>query len=226
MTNRNHKFSKGQTKKENNKANVIREERREGVYGNVIAIVISGLAFLVSCLSLAATIYFSYKEYEYKLDPEVAAATEIGAEAYETGGKYVSHVYSDGIKIQILNKNNLEKAYLIYSDSRVEKLDINDVEDALETKLNENIKMNKYDLQIGEISYQYCFLYLEGLDGGNELTLIYAKSGDGEFEFNEATGIKVWGLANSNKDDPKYEGERIMAEQYLKIMEESAAYIL
>lgn len=73
---------------------------------------------------------------------------------------------------------------------------------------------------------QYCFLYLEGLDGGNELTLIYAKSGDGEFKFDEAAGIKVWGLANSNKDDPKYEGERIMAEKYLKIIEESAAYIL
>lgn len=226
MTNKNHKLSKGQTKKENNKTNVIRDERRERMYGNVIAVVISGLALLVSCLSLATAIYFSNKEYKYKLDPEVTAATEIGAEAYEIGGKYVSHVYSDGIKIQILNKNNLEKAYLVYSDNRVERLNINEVEDVLETKLNEYIKMNKYDLQIGEISYQYCFLYLEGLDGGNELTLIYAKSGDGEFKFDEAAGIKVWGLANSNKDDPKYEGERIMAEQYLKIMEESAAYIL
>lgn len=224
MTNKNHKFSKGQTK-ENNGTNKINEKRGKGM-GGIISMYVSVLGAVVSIVSVIFTIYFANKEYKYKLDPEVTAATEIGAEAYEIGGQYVSHVYSDGIKIQILNKNNLEKAYLIYSDNRVERLNINEVEDALETKLNEYIKMNKYDLQIGEMSYQYCFLYLEGLDGGNELTLIYAKSGDGEFKFDEAAGIKVWGLANSNKDDPKYEGERIMAEKYLKIMEESSAYIL
>ena len=225
MTNKNHNFNNKQKKKTTSKNSGIREEGR-GRMGGSISTYVSILGAVVSVVSTIFTIYFSNKEYKYKLDPEVTAATEIGAEAYEIGGKYVSHVYSDGIKIQILNKNNLEKAYLVYSDNRVERLNINEVEDVLETKLNEYIKMNKYDLQIGEISYQYCFLYLEGLDGGNELTLIYAKSGDGEFKFDEATGIKVWGLANSNKDDPKYEGERIMAEQYLKIMEESAAYIL
>lgn len=225
MTNKNHNFNNKQKKKTTSKNSGIREEGR-GRMGGSISTYVSILGAVVSVVSTIFTIYFSNKEYKYKLDPEVTAATEIGAEAYEIGGKYVSHVYSDGIKIQILNKNNLEKAYLVYSDNRVERLNINEVEDVLETKLNEYIKMNKYDLQIGEISYQYCFLYLEGLDGGNELTLIYAKSGDGEFKFDEAAGIKVWGLANSNKDDPKYEGERIMAEQYLKIMEESAAYIL
>lgn len=58
------------------------------------------------------------------------------------------------------------------------------------------------------------------------MTLIYTKSDGEEFTFDEASGVEVWGMANSNKADPEYEGERIMAEQYLKILEESAEYIL
>lgn len=221
MTNKKHKFNEGQTKKEIDKINEKREQDR----GSMISMYVSILGAVVSIVSAIFAIYFANKEYKYKLDPDVVAETGIGTETYEEDGKYVSVVYSDGIEIQILNKNNLEKAYLIYSDNRVEKLNINEMEDVLETKLNEKIKMNKYDLQIGEISYQYCFLYLEGLDGGSELKLIYTKSGGGEITFDEAMGIAVWGMANSNLDDPQYEGERIMAEQYLKILKESADYI-
>ena len=42
---------------------------------------------------------------------------------------------------------------------------------------------------------------------------------------NSVSGIEVWGLANNNEDNPKYEGERIMAEQYKKILKGSSDYI-
>lgn len=226
MTNRNRNLNKEQKRKVISKNSWIREEGKGRMYGNVIALAISGLALLVSSLSVATTIYFSNKEYEYKVKPEVTATTAIGAEVYMEAGKYVSNVYSDGIKIQLRDRNNLSKAYLIYADNRVKKLNVNEEQETLEEKLNEYIKTDKYNLQVGEMTYQYWFLFLVNLDSSSDVTLIYAKSDGDEFVFNEASGIEVWGMANSNPGDPQYEGERIMAEQYLKILEESTQYIL
>lgn len=226
MTNQNHKLSKERKKKKTCKTNVIREERRERMYGNVIALVISGLALLVSSLSLATTIYFSNKEYEYKVEPEVVTRTQMAIEAYEEDGKHISHFYSSGISIELLDKNNLQKAYLIYADNRVEKLNVNEEQGTLEEKLNERIKTDKYNLKVGDRTYQYWFLFLVSLDGSSNMTLIYTKSDGEEFTFDEVSGVEVWGLTSSNKSDPEYEGERIMAEHYLKILEESAEYIL
>lgn len=134
-------------------------------------------------------------------------------------------IYSDGIRIEIQEKNNLERAYLIYPDNEVEKLNINEVDAVLEEELNENIKLKKYDFQYGEQRYQYRFLYLIGLDGNTELSLIYIKSGKDEMVFNGVSGIEIWGLANSHPDDPDFEGEKMMAAQYEQIIKDSEKYI-
>lgn len=223
MTNRNHNLNKKQKRKAASKNSGIREERR-GRMGGSISTYVSILGAAVSVISTIFTIYFANKEYEYKVKPEVTATTSVGAEAYLEKGQYVSHVYSDGIKIHLLDKNNLAKAYLIYADNRVEKLDINEEQETLEEKLNEYIKTDKYNLKVGDKTYQYWFLFLESLDGSSDMMLIYTKLDGNEFTFDEVSGVEVWGMANSNPDDQQYEGERIMAEQYLKILKESADY--
>lgn len=224
MTNKNRNLKK-QKWKATSKNSGTREERR-GRMGGSISTYVSILGAVVSVVSTIFTIYFANKEYEYKLKPEVTATTSVGAEAYMEKGQYVSHVYSDGIKIHLLDKNNLAKAYLIYADNQVEKLDVNEEQKILEEKLNEYIETDKYNLKIGDVTYQYWFLFLVNLDRSSDMTLIYTKSDGNEFTFDGVSGVEVWGMANSNLDDPQYEGERIMAEQYLKIIEESAAYIL
>lgn len=225
MTNRNHNLNKKQKRKTTSKNSGIREERR-GRMGGSISTYVSILGAVVSVVSTIFTIYFANKEYEYKVKPEVTASTRIAIEAHVEEGRQVSELYSSGINIELLDRNNLAKAYLIYADNRGEKLNVNEEQGTLEEKLNECIKTDKYNLKVGDRTYQYWFLFLVSLDGSSDMTLIYTKSDGNEFTFDGVSGVEVWGMANSNKDDPKYEGERIMAEQYLKIMEESAAYIL
>ncbi|MCR1953105.1 hypothetical protein NSA50_19100 [Clostridium sp. DSM 100503] len=165
------------------------------------------------------------KEYKYKLSPEVTVAAKIKVKAYEVDGNAEKEVYSEGVKIEILNKNNLEKAYLIYPNNVVKKLNVNEVENTLEENFNKDIELEKYNLEVGGRSYQYVFLLLMGMDGSYDLYLIYVKTGGDEIVINSVSGIEIWGFENSNKDNPEYEGERIMAEQYRKILEESSNYI-
>lgn len=227
MASRNHNLNKKQKRKTVSKNNGIREEKEGRMYGNVIAIVISGLALLVSSLSLAATIYYSNKEYRYKLEPEITADTEIGVQAYHTGDNIRSFdVYSDGITIRVLAKNNLSKAYLIHPDFTVKELEIDDVENVLKQELDNSFKVGEYDLKTEEASYQYCFVVLMGLDGSYSLTLIYTKWDGEEFVFDGISDIEVLGLANSNMEDPRYEGEKIMAQRYKMILQESENYMI
>lgn len=170
----------------------------------IIAIITIGISILSLVVSIIAVNYAD-KEYEYRLSPEVT-------------------VQSEKVKINIINKNNLEKAYLIYPNNVVKNLKVNDIENILEENLNEDINLGNYDLEVGSKFYQYRFLLLMGMDGSYDLYLIYIKTGGEEIVINSVSGIEIWGLANRN-NNPEYEGERIMAEQYQKILEESFNYI-
>lgn len=216
-------------KQENNVNNKEKEnEKNEGkykMYESIVVLVISGISLGVSIFVACFTVYYANKEYEYKLSPEITAKTEVRVKAYKVGDDTEHKVYSDKIEIKILNKNNMDKAYLIYPNNVVKKLTINEMENTLEEDLNEDAKMEKYDLEVGNKFYQYRFLFLTGKDGSNELYLIYMKTDGKEIVLDGVSGIEIWGLANANKDNPEYEGERIMAEQYEEILKESYDYI-
>ena len=49
-------------------------------------------------------------------------------------------------------------------------------------------------------------------------------NGEG-FEFQAASGIEIWGLANSHSNNPEFEGEKVMATQYEKLIKDSEKYI-
>ena len=226
MKNRDKKNKQLNLKKQE-KTNVSKEKevKKQGMDAkiaiDIVALIVSALAVVLAGFSLL----YAKKEYDYKIDPEVTASMGVKAEAYQVNGKNEYQIYSDGIRIEIQEKNNLERAYLIYPDNEVEKLNINEVDAVLEEELNENIKLKKYDFQYGEQRYQYRFLYLIGLDGNTELSLIYIKSGKDEMVFNGVSGIEIWGLANSHPDDPDFEGEKMMAAQYEQIIKDSEKYI-
>ena len=185
------------------------------------------MSLIVSIISIGASGYFAIKEYQYKLDPEVTANTEIGVMAYQTDDSMKSFdVYSDGITIHILAKNNLSKAYLIYPDFTGKEMAVNDVEHILEQELDSGFKVGEYDLQTGEAAYQYRFVALKGLDGSYNLTLIYTKWDGEEFVFDGVSDMEVWGMANSNVIDPLYEGEKIMAKEYRMILQKIVNYMI
>ena len=190
----------------------------------ILPIIISCFALAVSGIALYVNYYFNHKEYEYKIDPEVEVIGRIGLQVSQNGTGYSEESFLEDMQIHILQKHNLQEAYLISPDNTVEKLEIDDMEERLLSKFSQELKMNKADLVFGDLTYQYVFLLLKGLDDTSELYLVYAKSNGEVFEFQAASGIEIWGLANSHPDNPDFAGEKAMAVQYENLLKASEKY--
>lgn len=190
----------------------------------VLPIIISCFALAVSGIALYMNYYFNPKEYEYKIDPEVEVIGRIGLQVLQNGTGYSEESFLEDMQIHILQKHNLQEAYLISPDNTVEKLEIDDMEERLLSKFSQELKMNKADLVFGDLTYQYVFLLLKGLDDTSELYLVYAKSNGEGFEFQAASGIEIWGFANSHPDNPEFAGEKAMAAQYENLLKASEKY--
>lgn len=231
MTNRNrNKKNKALTKKQVNQNEKHKESGKEEKRLNarivieVLPIIISCFALIVSVIALYVNYYFNHKEYEYKIDPEIEVIGRIGLQVSQNGTGYSEESFLEDMQIHILQKHNLQEAYLISPDNTVEKLEIDDMEERLLSKFSQELKMNKADLVFGNLTYQYVFLLLKSLDDTSELYLVYAKSSDEVFEFQAASGIEIWGLANSHPDNPEFAGEKAMAVQYENLLKASEKY--
>lgn len=229
MTNRNRNMkNKSLRKKHENEKHVDRKEEKRldaRIVIDIIPIIISCFALVVSGITLCVNYYFNNKEYEYKLDPEVEVAGGFGVQVVQDENQRKAEPFIENLHIEILQKNNLMEAYMIHPDNTVDKLKIDNIEEVLASELNNSLKMNRKDLVFDDIFYQYEFLYLKGLDGTSELYLVYTKSNGDFFNFNGVSGIEIWGLANSHPDDPDFEGEKMMAAQYEQIIKDSEKYI-
>ena len=226
MTNKNKKLKVRNFNEVRKSSEEIKEkERKYNMLETIIAIITIGISVISLVISIIAVNY-SDKEYEYKLSPEIELESRVLIKAEEVRDEINPINYSRKTKIKIINKNNLDKAYLIHPDNSVEKLNINEFNNTIEENFNENIR-GEYDLEIGEMFYQYRYILLIGLDGSFDLYLVYLKTdGDADgFVLSEASGVEIWGLINSNKNNPEFDGERIMAEQYKKILAEISYYI-
>lgn len=203
-----------------------KEEKRLNVriVIEVLPIIISCFALVVSVIALYVNYYFNHKEYEYKIDPEVEVIGRIGLQVSQNGTGYSEESFLEDMQIHILQKHNLQDAYLISPDNTVEKLEIDDMEERLLSQFSQELKINKADLVFGDLTYQYVFLLLKGLDDTSELYLVYAKSNGEVFEFQAASGIEIWGLANSHPDNPEFAGEKAMAVQYENLLKASEKY--
>ena len=62
-------------------------------------------------------------------------------------------------------------------------------------------------------------IVLKNLDGSTRLYLEYVKNNGNMAEFQVVSEIEIYGLKNGHADDPVYEGEKVMAEQYEEITE-------
>lgn len=224
MTKRNRNSKVRQVDKAQKQSENNNPQRRYNMFEIIVAIITIVISITSLIVSIIA-IRYADKEYEYKLSPEVSVQADVKIKVDQVYDKIDKKIISERIKINIINKNNLEKAYLIYPNNVVKNLNVNEIENTLEENLNEDIRLENYDLELGGKFYQYRFLLLMGMDGSYELYLIYVKTGGEELVINSVSGIEIWGLANSNNDNPEYEGERIMAEKYQKILEESYNYI-
>lgn len=136
----------------------------------------------------------------------------------------------DKLLVSIEETDDLERAYIIYANNRVERLGVDDMERVLEKKIENSLTASP-DLKVGNFEYRYFFVYLEIPDDSNELHLVFTKVVPGlpeakNLKFGAISGIEVFGLGNERHENAEeYAGEKIMAEEYVRILEELPRYM-
>lgn len=190
---------------------------------SIVSLIISIFAFLASVSSLITSIYYNQKEYEYKRKPEIEVKGAPQIELDSSGEN--PQLTLSGINIEILKKNNLEGIYIIQKNNEVTRLDLKDIENNVKNQMEYKMHL-KPDITKGQYKYWYFFLYFKTLDGTDSLQLIYTKTWLQYLTLNGVSEVEIYGFENSYPDDPAYEGEKIMAKQYEKIVNEISKYKL
>lgn len=230
--NRNKVQDGGRKKKQYGKhEGTLNEQSREGrgkkvMERDIISITVALVALVVSILSMWSQYYYSDKEYHYKLDPELETQgnMKFGIQRGQDGHRILLD-FAD-LSFQIRQENNLQAAYLIHANNEVQKLELDDIENTMETELDMKGKAKSPDIVEGDVSYNYKFLFLKELDGDYELFLLYLKADNDLAGYHEASGIEIWELERAHSNDEKYAGERKMAKQYVEILEGCEKYMI
>lgn len=124
--------------------------------------------------------------------------------------------------LEIVEENNLESAYLISSDYKVEKIEIDKANKELSSHIKK-INVSDVDLQIDNIEYRYKFLILKSFNEDYDIYLIGLKT---QVEKNQEITFSpliyseeyILMLENYDKGNPEREGERQIAKQYKEII--------
>ena len=220
MTNRNRNQLKN-TKIQNNN---VREKERNFNMSELLSMAISALALIVSGVALFSSIYFATKEYEYKVNPQIEISGVPEVMVYSSDGDEPAP-FMDKVYVDIVEKNNLACAYVIYADDKVEKLVPEDMENTITDRMESSMD-KKPNVTTEKYEYRYFFLYLESLAGDSKVYLVYCKSSSEIMQFNCISGVEVYGLDKAVYENEKdYEGERIMAQKYVEILKELPNYI-
>lgn len=210
------------TKKQNKTKG--RDEGRKYNIMEILTLAIAVFALVVSIVSAWYTTHYAQMEYAYKIDPQIAVRGIMEVEKNPEFEEDLQAAMSE-INVYILERNNLARAYVIYADNRVETLELDNMGAALEGKVESGLKTEP-NIKEGQWEYRYFFVYLESLDGDGTLYLIYTKSAPGVITFNGVSGIEVYGLENEiHKNEEDYKGERIMAQEYVRILRKLPEYM-
>lgn len=188
------------------------------------------IPIVVSIISLCIAIYMAYIqyhyadiEYEYKVDPKLKVGFIPTVKFDYKDGIRINEFTAKNIDIEIAEKNNLRKVFLINSKNEVK--DIGGIP-GIEENLKKQITINSedFDIEINGHKYKYWFLVFQSLDDDIDIHLIYTKSkafapdeqGIHIFDSREYIGILEFDKGHEN--DAEYEGERIIAKQYKEIV--------
>ena len=220
--NRNRRKSKGTNKKVTDRKVEMkeREEKRKVLpIISIISVVVSVMALVISIIGLSYSVFYEQKEYEYKREPELEMSW---VPVFQKSAESVNlDIGIQEIWVHIVDENNLDEVYLIRADRRVSKLTVEkkDLCIQLATNMKEYFSENSPDLITSTHQYHYQYIILKNLDGSTRLYLVYVKNNGNMAEFQVVSEIEIYGLKNGHADDPVYEGEKMMAEQYEEITE-------
>lgn len=236
MTNRNRKRVQQREKAVQDKKSSMEKRKEEKkdkmipitITVNIVTILIASGALIVSILSYYNQSRYAQMEYEYKLDPEINVDGSMGFAIQALG----NHEYDIALKhtppvIQVLQKNNLQSAYLIHDNYEVEKLQLDELDDTLNTGWQKQIDLNTPNLIVNGVNYHYEFILLEGLDGSFELYLLYSRDGRTDrFGTYVVSGVEILELEKGHTDEADHEGEKELAKLYQEVLENCQKYIV
>lgn len=163
----------------------------------VTNILIPALSLIISTIAIIIGVYnymLATKEYQYKLDPIVTAYAP--SPIIENKNEYI-YLCFDKINVQILERNKLQKSYLIDSDETVHELKI------YENKLVNSDKKEElnFDVDIEDEGtfYRYKYLLLKGLDDDYDLYLILSVENNKKTDFYSFDEVTVTNLKKGNE---------------------------
>ena len=217
MTNRNR--NRGKNKVTDRKVEMKEREEKVLPIISIISVVVSVMALVISIIGLSYSVFYEQKEYEYKREPELEMSW---VPVFQKSAESVNlDIGIQEIWVHIVDENNLDEVYLIRADRRVSKLTVEkkDLCIQLATNMKEYFSENSPDLITSTHQYHYQYIVLKNLDGSTRLYLEYVKNNGNMAEFQVVSEIEIYGLKNGHADDPVYEGEKVMAEQYEEITE-------
>ena len=208
-------------RKINNSRNPIKKERIDMFV--IIPIVVSIISLCIAIYMAYIQYHYADIEYEYKVDPKLKVGFIPTVKFDYKDGIRLNEFTAKNIDIEIAEKNNLRKVFLINSKNEVK--DIGGIP-GIEENLKKQITINSedYDIEINGYKYKYWFLVFQSLDDDIDIHLIYTKSkpfapdeqGIHVFDSREYIGILEFDKGHEN--DAEYEGERIIAKQYKEIV--------
>lgn len=209
--------------KNEDKIKEVDKDKRRMFVITCISIITGVLGLIIAGIAVVTQWYSDNRDYEYNLDPKVEMTSGIAVKAQVVNGEKVVERGINNVGFEILESNNLDKAYLINSDYSITKIDISDKDGTP----SESIPFGEPDLTVNDINYYYKFVLLEGLDDSYTLTLVYSKNtmNDEVLKSNALTDIEVLELEKYHQDDPDYEGERILAKKYNEMKEYCKKYL-
>lgn len=204
-----------------------------------IPILISAIALIVSIVSAYLQNIYSEAEYEYKRDPKLSIyADELELQIVPLeNGEYETQISTSGFNVEIEEKNNLEKLCFVSPKKEVFQVELASEKSAeehiREYMYRECAKGEDYITENGDIGYFYRFIVYSSLDDKIEISVLYHKrenvtkenDRNGMLKLLQADKIKLYEFENAHKDDPNYEGERIIAKKYRELEEYFKDYL-
>ena len=207
----------------------------------IIPIIISISALLISIIMMFLQYKFSEAEYEYKRDPEMIMYTDMKTEEIaKDDGTHVTAPVITQFMVDIVEPNNIKHLYFISPDMEVCEIYLDKNPDGSKADIDAQIKdyftnadeNEKYlYTESGNTAYFYHFMVTTGIDDTMELELLFAKMYIDEEMLTSmrVDKVKIIEFEQAHKNDPAYEGERIIAskyreiEKYLKIQSHSSS---
>lgn len=200
------------------------------MFFNILTLIISAMAIVIS----SASLYVSLKEvglqsdeYTYKIGPKFKLTASVTLTNALVNGNEKKLPILKAFHVDNIEENNLDELFLVDPRFNVKKIDRENISESVEMYFAESIGedgLPDFSDTVNDVYYYYRFLVIKSLDATTDVRVLYFKSRPIDVEVNtenfgflELDKVAMLEFEKGHLDDPLYEGERKIAEQYREI---------